>query len=593
VFVLPAAGNILTGVTINTVAGSFDEAARNTVVTPLSAVPSPANGGPAAWNQLGVSRVGTGGTIRDIAARYAWALATDAAGTDKARLTAADTLYADGLIRVNADLSWAAISVRYYLVGSGTVYTIMDGVHYDLVKDTLVSLQTINGGNLPSGSLAGRAVGSYVLELDIAHASLPGEHIFSQSLFAIMDEPATTSVAADDTTGGVAGAIALSSILPPRGTSDKLYSAAEEAVRHTAADPTKYQLGYSFQQFGAAVNGSLDLAALLAAAQAVGYALGYAAAEALFGAWEAARNTAADATKYALGYNFKQFGATVNGSLDLDTLVDDAYAAGYAAAQALFSAWEAARNTLLDVSKVALDWVYRQFGENRVGTHAGGSAPPDPSTWDGDPVAGDGQISVPILAPTPTSRVYVRVKVRQEVDWEDESEIRSRTGSGNVVVSDDIDNETNYLVTFYTKDGALESEWAGARPCRPTAGGGEAATDNVPVAKRAMKQTAVYWAPSSEADRFGQPVVQTPVQIACRWEEKSDEFVDAEGTTQTSKAVLIVDRDLEVGGVLMQGTLEDVDHPTDPKANDGAEEIRAFNKTPNFKGKKFLRQAYL
>lgn len=39
------------------------EAGRNTVVTPLSAVPSPANGGPAAWNQLGVSRVGTGDKV--------------------------------------------------------------------------------------------------------------------------------------------------------------------------------------------------------------------------------------------------------------------------------------------------------------------------------------------------------------------------------------------------------------------------------------------------------------------------------------------------------------------------------------------------
>jgi hypothetical protein len=40
-----------------------DEASRNTVVTPLSAVPSPANGGPAAWLQLNVSRVGTGDKI--------------------------------------------------------------------------------------------------------------------------------------------------------------------------------------------------------------------------------------------------------------------------------------------------------------------------------------------------------------------------------------------------------------------------------------------------------------------------------------------------------------------------------------------------
>lgn len=45
------------------------------------------------------------------------------------------------------------------------------------------------------------------------------------------DFPAATSVAADDTTDGVAGSIALASILPPRGTCDKVYSAAEYLVR--------------------------------------------------------------------------------------------------------------------------------------------------------------------------------------------------------------------------------------------------------------------------------------------------------------------------------------------------------------------------
>ena len=224
------------------------EGTRNTVVTPLSAVPSPANGGPAAWNQLGASRVGTGDAIRSIAARYAWPTPTDDAGTGKTRFPLGDTLYANGYVRVNANLEYAAVSVRYYKVGSGTVYTIMDGVHYDLIQDTLVSIQTINGGNLPSGSLAGRDVGSYILELDIAHASLPGGHIFGQSAFAIIDEPATTAVAADDTTGGVTGAIALSSILPPRGTCDKLYSAADEAARNVdpgiaqVVAPTDYKI---------------------------------------------------------------------------------------------------------------------------------------------------------------------------------------------------------------------------------------------------------------------------------------------------------------------------------------------------------------
>lgn len=39
------------------------ETGRNVKVTPLSAVPSPANGGPAAWTQLGDAMVGTGGAI--------------------------------------------------------------------------------------------------------------------------------------------------------------------------------------------------------------------------------------------------------------------------------------------------------------------------------------------------------------------------------------------------------------------------------------------------------------------------------------------------------------------------------------------------
>jgi len=60
-----------------------------------------------------------------------------------------------------------------------------------------------------------------------------------------------------------------------------------------------------------------------------------------------------------------------------------------------------------------------------------------------------------------------------------------------------------------------------------------------------------------------------------------------------SEARLIVDRDLVIQSVIMLGTLSDVDDEDDPKENDGAYEIRAFLKTPNFKGNKFLREVYL
>jgi len=60
-----------------------------------------------------------------------------------------------------------------------------------------------------------------------------------------------------------------------------------------------------------------------------------------------------------------------------------------------------------------------------------------------------------------------------------------------------------------------------------------------------------------------------------------------------SQAKLIVDRDLVTKGVLMLGTLDDVVDSDNPKNNSGAWEILLFRKTPNFKGTKFIRNAYL
>lgn len=119
------------------------------------------------------------------------------------------------------------------------------------------------------------------------------------------------------------------------------------------------------------------------------------------------------------------------------------------------------------------------------------------------------------------------------------------------------------------------------------------ADDNVAIAKKTMKQTAVYWPPETEFDEHGAPVSQEPVEIGCRWDEDLKEFIGLDGTTQVSKAQAIVDRDVERGGVLMLGTLDDVSDPDDPKANDGAQEILAFQKNPNLRGTKYVRVAFL
>ena len=120
----------------------------------------------------------------------------------------------------------------------------------------------------------------------------------------------------------------------------------------------------------------------------------------------------------------------------------------------------------------------------------------------------------------------------------------------------------------------------------------EAADDNVRVAVRTMKQKAVYWAPLT-LDDFGKPTWRTPVEIDCRWTDQQEEFINPNGERQLSRAKLIVDRDLEVKGVVWQGRLVDVSDLDDPKNNDNAWEIMAFRKTADFKGRKYLRQVYL
>ena len=117
-----------------------------------------------------------------------------------------------------------------------------------------------------------------------------------------------------------------------------------------------------------------------------------------------------------------------------------------------------------------------------------------------------------------------------------------------------------------------------------------AATDNIRLAVKVMNQTAVYW-PPEEPGRYGRPTYGTAIEIACRWDDVQKEFISARGDQEVSLAELIVDRDLEVKGVLMLGVLSDVVDLDDPKSNEGAWEIRMIGKTPDKKARKFLREA--
>lgn len=122
---------------------------------------------------------------------------------------------------------------------------------------------------------------------------------------------------------------------------------------------------------------------------------------------------------------------------------------------------------------------------------------------------------------------------------------------------------------------------------------------------RVLKQWAVWWR-NTGFDLHGQATFATALQIRCRWDDESVEFLDRNGETKISNAQVLVDRDLKVGDRLWLSSLtasdadvlaDDPDVPAsateDREDQSKVFEILAWQKNPNFKGKKFVRTAIL
>lgn len=105
------------------------------------------------------------------------------------------------------------------------------------------------------------------------------------------------------------------------------------------------------------------------------------------------------------------------------------------------------------------------------------------------------------------------------------------------------------------------------------------------------RQKAVYWK-QGPLGVTGQPTFLAPVEIDCRWEDESVEFLNNNAERLASKAVVYVDRDMQEKDVLMLSTLNSavLDDPFD---NANAFSVRGFASLPNFKATEFLRTAYL
>jgi len=123
---------------------------------------------------------------------------------------------------------------------------------------------------------------------------------------------------------------------------------------------------------------------------------------------------------------------------------------------------------------------------------------------------------------------------------------------------------------------------------QPTPG---AADDNFFPPSRVMKQKAVWWDVDG-IDANGQPTHALPVEIDVRWEEVAEEFINSDGDRELSRALLVVDRDVQIKGMIMLGELSSVTE-ANPKDMEGAWEIRQWKKTPSFNGRKYHREVFL
>lgn len=111
-----------------------------------------------------------------------------------------------------------------------------------------------------------------------------------------------------------------------------------------------------------------------------------------------------------------------------------------------------------------------------------------------------------------------------------------------------------------------------------------------------LRQKATYWAPTSGSyDKYGKQQRTTGVEIACRWEDVAEEFIQPDGTKAVSRSKVFMKEDLEVGGLLILLPLadtEDSSFPSDPREA-GALNIRSVAKTPNLRASEFVRVVYL
>lgn len=115
------------------------------------------------------------------------------------------------------------------------------------------------------------------------------------------------------------------------------------------------------------------------------------------------------------------------------------------------------------------------------------------------------------------------------------------------------------------------------------------------IITKMRKHKAVYWAKTG-VDTYGDPILDTPVLIDCRWQDTVEEYMSDLDEKKLSKSKVFPDRVLTVGGYLWRAADDATDTtgaPGDPLASKVCYRIEQMAQIPNLRNTQILYKVML
>ena len=110
-----------------------------------------------------------------------------------------------------------------------------------------------------------------------------------------------------------------------------------------------------------------------------------------------------------------------------------------------------------------------------------------------------------------------------------------------------------------------------------------------PLERQNLHDRAILWTKTGD-DYQGEPIISDPVEIACRWEDRKSQSMNAENTLIGLDATVHVRQDVAVDSLMMKGTLSDITGTGFDDPNPEIMQVKTVQKMTDLKGRVTKRQ---